>query len=100
MKGLMKVCSGGSAMWWRGWKGIRLPTVYVSACAGSRSASRPWKRWIDTIKKCLRKRSLEVRQARRMVQDRSEWYGFVRGNALGIALGMTPDLDGIPQLRG
>ena len=55
--------------------------VYVGECADSRSVGRPWKRWIDTVKECLRKRSLDVRQARRMVQDRSEWRGFVRGNA-------------------
>ena len=41
--------------------------VYVGECAGSRSAGRPRKRWIDTMKKCL-----DVRQVRRMVQDRSE----------------------------
>ena len=46
-------------------------------CAGSCSVSRPWKRWIDTMKECLRKRGLDVRQAKRMVQDRSEWQGFV-----------------------
>ena len=59
--------------------------VYVGGCAGSRSLGRPRKRWIDTIKECLRKRGLDVRQARRMVQDRIEWPGFVRGNAWGIA---------------
>ena len=30
------------------------------------------------MKECLRRRGLDVRQARRMVQDRSEWQGFVR----------------------
>ena len=30
------------------------------------------KRWIYTIKECLRKRGLDVREAMRMVQDRSE----------------------------
>ena len=42
---------------------------------------RPWKRWINTVKECLRKRGLDVGQARRMVQDRSDWEGglFVRG---------------------
>ena len=44
--------------------------VYVEGCARSRSVGRPWKRWIDTVKKCLKKRGLHVRQARRMVQDR------------------------------
>ena len=32
-------------------------------------------------RRSLRKRGLDVRQGRRMVQDRSEWRGFVRGNA-------------------
>ena len=30
--------------------------VYVGECAGSCSMGRPWKRWIDTMKECLRKR--------------------------------------------
>ena len=46
--------------------------VYVEECAGSRSAGRPRKRCTDKVKKCLRKRSLDIRQARRMVQDRNE----------------------------
>ena len=49
--------------------------VYVGECAGNHSVGRPQKRWIDTMKKCLRKRGLDVRQARRRVQDRS---GFLR----------------------
>ena len=57
--------------------------VYVGVCAGSRSVGWPWKRWIDTLKVCLKKRGLDVRQAWRMVQDRSEW----RGNAWGASLG-------------
>ena len=42
---------------------------------------RLWKSWIDTVKECLRKRGLNVRKAKRMVQDRSEWQSFVGGNA-------------------
>ena len=53
--------------------------VYVGECAGSRSLGRPRKRWIDTVKDCLRKRIFDVRQAKRMVQDRNEWRGLVRG---------------------
>ena len=69
----------------------RIPKrVYVVVCAGSHSVGRPQKRWIDTVKECLKKRGLDVRQARRMVQDRSEWWGFVRGNAWGVARGMNP----------
>ena len=39
--------------------------------AGSNSVGIPCKRWIDTVKECLKK-SWDVR---RMVQDRSEWRG-------------------------
>ena len=46
--------------------------IYVGECAGSHSVGRPWKRWIDTMKGCLKKRGLDVRQARRIVKDRSE----------------------------
>ena len=37
--------------------------IYVRECAGSRSAGRPRKRWINTVKNCLKKRCLDVRQA-------------------------------------
>ena len=50
--------------------------VYVGEYVG-----RPRERWIDTVKDSLKKRDLDVRQARRMVHDRSEWRGFVRWNA-------------------
>ena len=63
---------------------------YVGECAGSRSVGRARKRWTDTVKVCLKKRGLDIRQAKRMVQDRSEWRGFVRGNAWGVARGMNP----------
>ena len=53
--------------------------VYVGECAGSCSVGRPRKRWIYTVKECLKKRGLDIRQARRMVQDKSEWQGFVKG---------------------
>ena len=63
--------------------------VYEGECAGSRSVGRPRKRWVDTVQDCLRK-GLDVKQARRMVQDRSEWREFVKGNAWGSAQGMNP----------
>ena len=47
--------------------------VYVGECAGSLSVGRPWKRGIDTMKDCLKKRGLDVRQARRKAYDRSVW---------------------------
>ena len=50
--------------------------VFVGVCAGSRSVGRPRKRWVDTVKECLKKRGLDIRQSRRIVQDRSEWRGL------------------------
>ena len=41
--------------------------AHEGECAGSRSVGWPQKRWIDTVKECLKKRWLDVRQARRMV---------------------------------
>ena len=64
--------------------------VYVRECSDSCSVGRPRKRWIDTVKKCLKKRGLDIRQARRKVQYRNEWREFVRGNAWGVARGMDP----------
>ena len=52
--------------------------VYVGESAGRRSVVRPRKRWIDSVKECLKKRRLDVRQARRIVQD-SEWWGYAWG---------------------
>ena len=57
-------------------------SVYVGECAGSPSVGRPRKRWIDTVKDRLRKRGLDIRQARKMVEDRSEWWGFMRGECM------------------
>ena len=37
--------------------------VYVGVCAGNYSVGRPGKRWIDIMKECLKKRSLDVKQA-------------------------------------
>ena len=35
--------------------------VYVGECAGSRSVGSPRKRWIDTVKNCLKKRGSDIR---------------------------------------
>ena len=72
--------------------------VYVRECTGSCSVGRPRKRWIDTVKDSLRKRNLDVNKARTMVEDMSEWRGFVRGSPWGIARGVNPDLVEMPQL--
>ena len=57
--------------------------IYVGEYAGSCSVGRPWKRWIDTVKNCLKKRGLDVRQARRMVHDRSVMVGECMGHCPG-----------------
>ena len=41
--------------------------VQVRECAGSRSVGRLRKKWIDTVKDCLKKRGLDVRQTTRVV---------------------------------
>ena len=43
--------------------------VYVWECASSCSVSTPHKRWIDTVKDCLKKTGLDVRHARIIVHD-------------------------------
>ena len=75
-KRLMKVFSDGSAV---SRETDRIDKRgYVGVCAGSLSVGRARKRWIDTVKHCLKKRGLDVREARRMVH-KSEWWGFERG---------------------
>ena len=39
-----------------------------------------WREWIDTVEDCLKKRGLDVRQARGMLHDRSVSREVVRGN--------------------
>ena len=67
--------------------------VYVREYGGSRLVGRPRKRWIDTVKDCLKKRGLDVRQVRRMVHDRSVWRKYVRGMHGALPGGCTLDLD-------
>ena len=43
--------------------------IYVGECAGSRLMGGLQKKMFDNMKHCLRKRGLDIRQARRMVQD-------------------------------
>ena len=54
--------------------------VFVGECDGICSVGRPWKKWIDTMKECLKKIGLDIRQARRIAQNRNEQLIFVRGN--------------------
>ena len=57
MKGLIKACSGGSAMW-RKWLTKRF---YVEECAGSCSVGRPRKIWVDTMKEYSKKKRFGCR---------------------------------------
>ena len=66
MKGLMKVCFME--------RDRIAKRVYVGEFAGSHSKIRLQKRWVDTVKECLRKKDLDVR-------EQGEWWGFVKGNA-------------------
>ena len=47
--------------------------IYVGECGGVRLAGRPRKRWNDYVNECLKKRDLNVGQARRIVFDMYEW---------------------------
>ena len=84
-KGLDERIDEGVLQWFaqveRMERGMIAKRVNVGEFVGSHSAGRPQKRWLDTVKECFKKRGLDVRQTRRMVHDRSEWRGFVKGNA-------------------
>ena len=54
--------------------------VYIGVCVGSGSVGRLQKRWIDTMKECLRKMGLDVRQTWRMV-------GVCERECIGHSLG-------------
>ena len=44
---------------------------------------QPWKRLINSVNDCLKKKGLNVGQASSMVYDRNEGQEFVRGECLG-----------------
>ena len=89
-KGLGERIDEGILQWLSYVERMERDRIAEGECSGSRSVGRPWKRWIDIVKECLKRRGLDINQARRMVHDRSEWWGFVRGSAWGIAQGMNP----------
>ena len=64
--------------------------VYVGECKGSWLVGCLWKRSIDSVNDCLKKRGLNVGQARRMVYDMNEWREVVRGDTWGYSLGDEP----------
>ena len=39
--------------------------VYGKECMGCRFLDRPWKKWIDSVTECLKKRGLNVGQIKR-----------------------------------
>ena len=48
--------------------------AYVRECSGICSGGRPWKRWIDIVKECLKKRGLDVQEAKRMVHQSTQLF--------------------------
>ena len=52
------------------------------------------------MKECLKKRGLDVRKVRRIVQNRCEWRGFVRGNAWGVDAGVLDSHSNMKPLKG
>ena len=70
---------------WREWRRKGLLRVYVGECEGSRSVSRPRKKWSDTVKDCLRK---EVW----MSGKKGEWckIGVKGGVCEGECMGHSP----------
>ena len=66
------------------WRFDLTERVYLGReCMGSNLVGR--KQWTDSVKYYLKKRGSVVGQARRMVYDRTEWRGFVKTNAWGVA---------------
>ena len=37
-------------------------SVYVGECADIRSLGRPWKRWVDAVKNCLKRFGCQARK--------------------------------------
>ena len=62
---------------------IGLLREYVGVCGGNLSVGRPRKRWIDTVKDCLRKRGLDVSR-----QGEWCWIEVNGGNAWGVTRGI------------
>ena len=55
---IKKLFSDGSSMW-REWSTKIAKMVNIGECVGSRSLGRRKKRWIDTVKDCIKKRGLD-----------------------------------------
>ena len=69
---------------------IGLLKGFMWVCVDIRFIGQLWKRWIDSVNDCLKKRSLNVSQARRIVYDKNEWKEFLRGECLGYSLRDEP----------
>ena len=61
--------------------------VYVGECAGSRSVGRVRKKWIDTVKECLKKRVWRLGK-------QGEWcmIGVYGGGLCGECMGRDPGM--------
>ena len=63
--------------------------LYVGEFVGSRSVGRSRERRINTVKDWLKKRGLDVRQRRRMVQDGAGMAEVCEGEYMGHSPGMN-----------
>src|SRR5678816_1591708 len=49
--------------------------MYNGECVGNRPAGRP-KKWIESVKECLKERNESLAEARIKVHNRNEWWGL------------------------
>ena len=71
--------------------------MYSGECAGNRPAGRRKKKWIESVKECLKERNASLAEARRKVHNMIEWLGFVKGYGCGPLPGDEPNIDKMPQ---
>jgi len=58
--------------------------VYDSDARGMRGRGRPRKCWIDGTKEVMRRKGLDIQEARVCVQDRNEWRSICRGDRRAV----------------
>ena len=64
--------------------------MYKGECVGDKRRGRPKNKWIGSVKFCLAERNLDLVEASRLVHNRNEWKGIVRGYGCGPRPGDEP----------